>query len=152
MDLKQLQAMGAFIPQGVVEKEITYKRPLLKPRSEWADKKTPEFVEGQMVEEKTIIFVKRGTSADNIEIIRAPDHEKPFIAVYRCVVNEDGTPLFESLDQTRTLEFWLLMPMFDAVNEVAGGREKKTSGRRTGSGATSRSRSVEELSESGSTP
>ena len=43
MDLKQLQAMGAFVPQKLHKREIEVTRPVPLPAEEWADPDIPEY-------------------------------------------------------------------------------------------------------------
>lgn len=142
----QMQTWGAFMPSTIKRKTITIRRPVAKPEADWADPDTPEFTEDK-VEEAWDIFVRRGTSADGLEIMRAGERERPFLAVYRCVCNEDGSPFFESLGQAEQAALWLIMPMFQAVaDEVIPG--KKQQARATSGGATSRSRSGAKRSKS----
>lgn len=148
MQLKpqQVQSWGAFMPSQIKRKTITIRRPVAKPEAEWADPDTPEFTDDR-VEEQWDIFVRRGTSADGLEIMRAGDREQPFLAVFRCVCNEDGSPFFESLEQAEQAALWLILPMFDAcVEEVIP--QKKSQARGNSGGATSRSRSAAKRSKS----
>lgn len=150
MDLNQLQAMGAFVPTKPVKKEIKITRPVLLPREEWAD---PEIEEesGEVVNESMTAYIRRGSSADDIEMSRAPEREQPFVAVYRFVCDEKGRPVFESVEQTMTLKTWLVMPLFAAIAEVRG-NAPKPSRRRTSSGSKSPSPSADAAPRNGNTP
>lgn len=150
MDIKHLQAMGAFVPQKLFKRTIDVLVPVQKPKEEWEDSEVPEFT-GENSEEKMDVFIRRSSSADEIEIMRAPEREQPFIAIYRYVVNEKGAPVFESLDQAMTLSMWLVVPLFNAISEVTRNIPKASRGK-TSSGSKSRLRSEDAAPKSGSTP
>ena len=149
MDLKKLQAMGAFVPTKPVKKEIPIKRPVLLPKEEWAD---PEIEEesGEVTDDSLTVYIRRGSSADDIEMSRASEREQPFVAVYRFVCDEKGQPVFESVEQAMSLKTWLVMPLFGAIAEVRG-NVPKHSRRRTSSGSKSPSPSADAARKSGST-
>ena len=136
MDLKQLQAMGAFVPQKLHKREIEVTRPVPLPAAEWADPDIPEY-SGESVKEKMTTYIRMGSSADDIEMSRATEREQPFVAVYRFICDEKGTQVFESVEQAMTLQTWLVIPLFNAIAEVRGGRPK-ASRRKTSSGSKSR--------------
>jgi hypothetical protein len=147
MDLKQLQAMGAIIPRTLFKKEVPVKRPELKPASEWAEKDVPEKT-GKWIDDTITVHIRKKSSADFMEMIAAPDREKAHIAVLRCVCDEKGAEVFESLEQAKQLEEWLFIPLVMAVNEV-NQFGLKNSQPRTSSGAKSRSPSAEGQSRNG---
>lgn len=150
MDLQQLQAMGAIAPSRIVKKEVSFKRPEMKPESEWADPAEPEFT-GNTFDESMTVYIRRGSSADGLEILQAEDRDRPFIAIHRCIVHPDGKPVFPTLDEASRLKLWLAVPLFHAIAEE-GNHGPKASRRGTSSGATSRSPSAEEASANGNTP
>ncbi|UHQ21885.1 phage tail assembly chaperone family protein, TAC [Lysobacter sp. 5GHs7-4] len=140
MDLKQLQAMGAFVPRTLFKCDIAVRYRPLKPTEEWADPGEPERQE-EIVEETITTWVRKKSSADSIEIFQADERERPLVAVYRCICNADGSPLFESLDQVHQLEDWLILPLIIEVNKVNHFAAKK-SVPKTSSGVSSRSPSA----------
>ena len=150
MDLQQLQAMGAIVPAKLVRREVKIKRPIMSPSEEWSDPDLPEFT-GETADESITVFIRRGSSADQIELLRAEQREQPFVAIQRGVCMEDGKPLFPTLEIAMQVALWLAMPLFEAVTEVAGNGPKR-SRRRTSSGAKSHSPSADEASTNGSTP
>lgn len=129
--LQELQALGAFVSATPIKREIQIKRPLLKPEAEWKDPQIPEF-SGEHEDASITVFIRRGAAIDAIEMMRAEERRQPFVVIFRAVVNKDGTPMFESLEQAESLALWLAMPLFDAITEVAGNGPKasrrKTSG------------------------
>ena len=131
MNLSDFQAMGALVPMTPIKREVKVKKPVQRPKSEWADPSVPEFTGA--VEDATItIHVRRGAAIDAIEMMRAEDRLQPFVAIYRSVVMPDGSPVFESLEQASQLATWIAFPLFEAITEVAGaapkGSRRKTSG------------------------
>lgn len=137
MDFKQLQALGGIVSSALVKKPISYTRP-----------RTPEEGEGEPITETADIFVRKRNSRDFLDIVKAPDSEKPFLAIFRCVCVEDGSPLFPSVDDVANLAEWLLFPMIAAVNEV-NAFDPKGFPPRTTSGSTSLSPSADAASRSG---
>lgn len=145
MDLKQLQAIGGFVPRSLVKKEIPITRPALLPPEEWGDPDVPERGEG-VVNETLTTFIRRRSSADFLEIIEASSHaDKMLIAVQLSVCDEEGRPVFSTLDQVRQLAPWLSIPLINAVNEVNTFGEKKSVPRMS-SGSGSRSPSAHRAS------
>lgn len=141
MDLKQLQAMGGMEHRPLVAKNIVVKYPVPNDPSTWADPEVPEYAEKPEFLEQTIdAHIRKRSSADFIELTSAPNREKPFVAIFRCVCNPDGTQLFETMDQVLGLKEWLWIPLMTAVNEVNQFGPKK-SNPRTSSGMSSRSSS-----------
>jgi hypothetical protein len=147
MDLKQLQAMGAIVPRTLLKREVTFKRPELKPVAEWANPEEPEFT-GEWLDGSMTVFIRRGSSADALEIANASPRERPFVAVFRSICDESGTPMFPTLEDAMQLANWLAFPLFNAITEAAGGGPKN-SRPGTSSGANSRSGSVGGRSQSG---
>jgi len=150
MDLKDLQACGAFVRPKLVKRDVKIKRPVLKPESEWADKDTPE-ITGDVVDDVVTVYIKRGSSADGFEVMTADRRDQPFIAIQRCICDEHGNPLFPTLEMASSLQLWLALPLFDAITKE-GSSAPKASRRRTSSGAISHSPSADAASASGSTP
>lgn len=149
MDFHQLQALGGIVPTALVRKEIefTYYRPL--PESEWADPNIPE-TEQSPSTDTAVVFIRKRTSRDFLDIVKAPEQDKPFLALFRCVCTEDGAPLFPSLDDAARLAEWMLVPLIGAVNEVNSFLPKAFPPK-TSSGATSPSPSAVVRSGSGRT-
>lgn len=133
MKLSEVQAMGGFVSAKPVKREITVTRPLQRPAEKWSDPDIPE-LSGETEKVKLTIYVKRGSAADAIELMQAEKREQPFVAIYNAVCNEDGTKVFESVEQAESLQLWLAMPMFEAITEVAG-HGPKASRRRTNGGS-----------------
>lgn len=116
MDLKQLQAMGAIVPRTLFKKDIPVRHPVLKPREEWeGDEPEPT---GAFAESVLTTFIRKRSSADFLEMIQAPNLDKPAIAILRCVLQEDGREVFESVEQVKQLQEWMFIPLMLAVNEV----------------------------------
>lgn len=117
MDLKQLQAMGALVSRTLVKKDIPINRPAQKPAEEWADPEQPELT-GEIVTDSVTAWIRKRSSADFMEMVSAPDRDKMHVAVLRCVCHEDGTEVFESLQQAKQLQEWLFVPLMSAVKDV----------------------------------
>lgn len=137
MDFKQLQAVGGIVSSALIPKSIEYTRP-----------RTAEEGEGDPITETADIFVRKRNSRDFLDIVKAPDSEKPFLVIFRCVCTEDGAPLFPSTEDVAHLAEWLLFPMITAVNEV-NAFDPKALPPRTISGSTSLSRSADAASRNG---
>ncbi len=140
MDLKQLQALGAFQARTLFKKEVPIKRPILKPEAEWANPEEEEET-GETIEETLTVHVRKRSSSDFLEMVSAENRERSDIAMIRCICNEDGTELFESIEQVRTLKVWLYFPLLTAINEVNHFTPKALPSR-TSSGAKSPSLSA----------
>jgi len=149
MDLNQLIVLST-VPTAVVPKTIKVSRPLTSPQEEWEDAKTPEFT-GEFADETVDTHIRKYSGADQIELASASDRERVFVAIHRCVVNRDGSPVFETREQAMGLSSWLVVPLFNAVSEVNDNRPK-ASRRRTSSGSKSPSPSAVARRKSGSTP
>jgi hypothetical protein len=147
MDLKQLQAMGAIVPRTLVKREVSFKRPVLKPATEWADPEIPEET-GEVVEESMTAYIRRGSSADALEIANASERERPFVAVFRAICDEKGNPVFPTLEDAMQLATWLAFPLFKAITSITGGGSKN-SRPGTSSGVASRSPSAAGRSRNG---
>lgn len=152
MDIKQLSSMGAFIPKGLVKKEVEIKRPAPIPESEWDDPSVPEFDEENLLSESMTIHVKRRSSADFLQMVNAKDNEKALVAVLLSVVDESGNQVFEDLDQVSQLKEWLLIPLMLAVGEVNSPGKKKNSRTRKNFGVSSPSPSEDGASPNGKKP
>ena len=125
MDLQQLKDIGAFTTEKPIKKVVKVERPLTTPQAEWDDPEVPEY-SGEISHDEITTYIRMGSSADDIEIARADERDQPFIAIFRFVCNEDGTPVFESSDQAARLKSWLVLPLFAAIAEVRGTLPKKT--------------------------
>lgn len=118
MNLNDLQAMGAFASSKPVLKTITLRQPVLKPEKEWDDPDVAEFT-GEDEEVTMDVLFKPFSSADEIQIARASDEDKGYVAIQRSVLNDDGTLLFQSLDEVKLLNTWMLVPLIKAVEGLA---------------------------------
>lgn len=142
MDLSTLKAMGAVEHRPLVPKNIVVKYPVPNDPATWADPEVPEYPEKPEFKESTIAaHIRKRSSADFIELTSAPNREKPFVAIFRCVCNPDGSQLFETMDQVLGLKEWLWIPLMTAVNEV-NQFGPKNSRPRTNSGMNSPSSSA----------
>jgi hypothetical protein len=150
MDLQQLQRMGAFVPKKLFKRDVEIKRPLLKPQEEWADPEVPERT-GEWEDATITVYIRRGSSADALEIANAAQRERPFVAVYRSICDEHGKPLFPSLEDAMQLDVWLAFPLFKEITAVTQIGEPKNSQPRMSSGARSHSPSAAARSKSGNT-
>ncbi|MDQ3039518.1 MAG: phage tail assembly chaperone family protein, TAC [Pseudomonadota bacterium] len=147
MDLKQLQALGAIVPRGLIKREITFDYYPLKPETEWAESDVPERQDDK-TEGRMTVHIRKGSSADAIEVAGSSERERPFVAILRCICNENGDPVFPTIEDAMSLETWLAIPLFEAINSVSGiGTKKSQPG--TSSGAKSRSLSAGDQSRNG---
>ena len=131
MQLSELKAMGAFAPDKTIKREITFKKPVLRPKQEWADPEIPEET-GEVEDASMTVYIRRGSAADAFEIQQAAKREQPFVVIHRAIVHEDGTPVFESVEQAMRLQLWLAMPLFDAVMEAAPAAPKASRRKKSG--------------------
>ena len=125
MDLQQLKDIGAFTIEKPIKKVVKVERPLTTPQTEWDNPDIPEY-SGEVSHDEITTYIRMGSSADDIEIARADERDQPFIAIFRFVCKEDGTPVFESAEQAARLKSWLVLPLFAAIAEVRGTLPKKT--------------------------
>lgn len=137
MDILQLQQLGAFAPSKPIKRTIEVERPIPLPVEEWTDPDNPEF-SGETEKATMDVYIRVGSSADDIEIARADEREQPFVAIFRFVVNPDGTPVFASVEQAAQLRTWITLPLFAAIAEVRGGIGPKRSKHKMSSGSKSR--------------
>ena len=122
MQLSELKAMGAFVPVAPVKKTFEVERPVLD------DDGNPT---GETVKSSMDAFIRKGSAADAIKMANAGDDDQVFVAIFNAVCNEDGSPLFESVDQAKTLATWLAYPLMNAITEVNQGPKasrRKTNG------------------------
>ncbi len=117
--------MGAITPRTVFKRDIDVKFRPLKPEKEWAEKGNPEHEEAE-VEKKITVFIRKANSADLLEITNANDRQRPFVAIYRCICNEDGSEVFPDLETTTTIAPWLLIPLFSVIQTVNPDSKKKS--------------------------
>lgn len=140
MDFAKLQSLGAIVPKNVFKREITVTYKPQKPEAEWTEAHNPEFLDDEITE-KWPVFIRLPSAADAIEIATATDRDRPFVGIYRCWVNEDGTEFLPSLDMATSIRPWLALPLWDAINSLSPARAKKSKPVRKG-GANSQSSSV----------
>lgn len=117
MDYQELKALGGIVSQALVKKEIQFRYHAPLPEDQWADPAMPEFAD-EATDATATIYIRKRTSRDFLDVVRAPESQQAFINLFRCVCNEDGTPLFPSVEDAGHLAEWLLVPMLTAVNEV----------------------------------
>lgn len=147
MDIKRLQALGAFVPKTLFKREITFKHRPQTDASTWADPDVPEY-QDELVEESMTAFIRKRSSADFLEIATSTSRDASFVAILRCVCDEAGNPVFESIEQVKSLQEWIMFPLLEAVNDVNRYDAKKATPRVT-SGSSSRSPSAAGASRSG---
>lgn len=125
MSLKDLQALGAFVPTKPFKRTIEFDKPILAPEEEWDSPDVPKFT-GETERVSIDVYFKRMSSADEVAIAQAPADLQPFVMVFRLVRNEDGSPLFESVDQVASMASWVLAPIVSEIERIEGSRPKKT--------------------------
>lgn len=145
--LSELNGLGAFASRAVHKREINVSRPIPLPESEWGDPAVPEYT-GEFAEGTITVYLQSSMAADDIAISNAPPEVRPFVAVFRYVVEKDGKPVFESLEQAMSLKTWLVVPLFGVISEFISPRPKH-SRRGMSSGAKSPSPSAAGRSKSG---
>lgn len=148
MQLNQLLQLGGVVPSTLFVRELPVTYRPLKPTGEWSDPDVPER-ESEAITQTVTVHVRKRSSADFLEMVNAPEADKPFIALLRCLVTPEGAPVFSDLDHAKRIEEWLLVPLLTTVNEVNGTDAKKYLPR-TSSGAVSPSPSADGASRSGS--
>lgn len=148
MSISDLQALGAFVPVKPIKRAIECDKPILLPEDEWADPEVPE-VTGDTERVSVDVYLKRLSSADEIAIAQSDPDDRPFVMVFRLVRNEDGSPLFESAEQAASMASWILLPIVQEIERIAGVRPKKPSPPKTPSGSKSPSPSGGEARKSG---
>ena len=124
MSLKDLQALGAFVPTKPFKRTIEFDKPILAPEEEWDSPDVPKFT-GETERVSIDVYFKRMSSADEVAIAQAPADLQPFVMVFRLVRNEDGSPLFESVDQVASMASWVLAPIVSEIEKIEGTRPKK---------------------------
>ena len=124
MSLKDLQALGAFVPTKPFKRTIEFDKPILAPEEEWDSPDVPRFT-GETERVSIDVYFKRMSSADEVAIAQAPADLQPFVMVFRLVRNEDGSPLFESVDQVASMASWVLAPIVSEIEKIEGSRPKK---------------------------
>lgn len=148
MSISDLQALGAFVPVKPIKRTIECDKPILLPEDEWADPEVPE-VTGDTERVAVDVYLKRLSSADEIAIAQSDPDDRPFVMVFRLVRNEDGSPLFESAEQAASMASWILLPIVQEIERIAGVRPKNTYPPKTHSGSKSPSPSGGEARKSG---
>lgn len=124
MSLKDLQALGAFVPTKPFKRTIEFDKPILAPEEEWDSPDVPKFT-GETERVSIDVYFKRMSSADEVAIAQAPADLQPFVMVFRLVRNKDGSPLFESVDQVASMASWVLAPIVSEIEKIEGSRPKK---------------------------
>lgn len=140
MDFAKLQSLGAIVPKNLFKREIKVTFKPQKPEAEWGEPHNPEFADEE-VTETWPVFVRLPSAADAIEIATASDRDRPFVGIYRCWVNEDGTEFLPSLEVATSIRPWLALPLWDAINSLSPTSPKKSKPSRKG-GASSPSSSA----------
>lgn len=140
MDFAKLQAMGAIVPKTLFKRDIKVTFKPQKPEEEWTEPHNPEFADEE-VTQTWQVFIRLPSAADAIEIATASDRDRPFVGIYRCWVNEDGTEFLPSLEMATSIRPWLALPLWDAINSLSPTRAKKSKPSRKG-GASSPSSSA----------
>lgn len=140
MDFAKLQALGAIVPKNLFKRQITVTYKPLKPEAEWVEAHNPEFVDDE-VTETWDVFIRLPSAADAVEIATTPDRDRPFVGIFRCWVNEDGTEFLPSLEMATQVRPWLALPLWDAINSLSPKPRKKSLPKRNG-GARSPSASA----------
>lgn len=135
-----MQAFGAFVPTTLVKHTVKLRRPILKPADEWASPDEPEFT-GEIVDDTMDVFVRKRASSEFLEMVQATDRDRAMVAILRCVRNEDGSQVFQSIEQVSRLAEWLFIPIVEAVNRTNEFRPKN-SAPRTNYGTSSPSSSA----------
>jgi hypothetical protein len=125
MDFAKLQSLGAIVPKNVFERKITVTYKPQKPEAEWTEAHNPEFLDEE-VTETWPVFIRLPSAADAIEIATASDRDRPFVGIFRCWVNEDGTEFLPSLEMATSIRPWLALPLWDAINSLSPTRSKKS--------------------------
>lgn len=131
MDYAKLQSLGAIVPKTIFKRsiEVTY-RPM-KPETEWEEKGNPEFAEEEVTEQWPV-FIRLPSAADAVEIARTDARDQPFVGIYRCWVNEDGTEFLPDLEAATQIRPWLALPLWDAINSLSPITRKKSKPKRNG--------------------
>jgi hypothetical protein len=124
VSLKDLQALGAFVPTKPFKRTIEFDKPILAPEEEWDSPDVPKFT-GETERVSIDVYFKRMSSADEVAIAQAPADLQPFVMVFRLVRNEDGSPMFESVDQVASMASWVLAPIVSEIEKIEGSRPKK---------------------------
>lgn len=148
MSISDLQALGAFVPVKPIKRTVECDKPTLVPEDQWADPESPEFT-GETERVSIDVYLKRLSSADEIAIAQALPEDRPFVMVFRVVRNADGSPLFESPEQAASMASWVLLPIVQEIEKVAGTPSKNHSPPKTRSGSKSLSPSGGEARKSG---
>lgn len=131
MDFAKLQALGAIVPKNVFKREITVTYKPQKPEAEWSEPHNPEF-QDEEVTETWPVFIRLPSAADAIEIATASDRDRPFVGIYRCWVNEDGTEFLPSLEMATSIRPWLALPLWGVINSLSPKPRKKSPPKRSG--------------------
>lgn len=116
MDIAQLRSMGAFVSSKPICKTIEVDAPVMKPAEEWEDPDVPEPT-GETETCTLDVYLKHISSADQMALANAPKEDQTFHVMYTMIVNPDGTRLFESVEQVKSLAAWISLPLMLLIGE-----------------------------------
>jgi len=119
MDISELQAMGAFVSKKPVKRTIEVTKPVLVPAEQWLDPSEPEFT-GETETVDMDVHFRLLSFADQLAASKADDGDRELVMLQRMIATPDGAPVFESLDQVRSLDNWLVLPLMQAAGELLG--------------------------------
>lgn len=149
MDLTQLRAMGLMASNPLIKRTIKFKFFPLVDQRQNADPSGPRSETAQ--EGSTDFWIRKFTAADRLAVGAAVGDERMYESICRCVLKEDGTPVFPDLDTAKEIDLMMLSKLLPAINEINGAAPKKSQPRTNG-GTRSRSPSAVGQSQSGSKP
>lgn len=149
MDITQLQRMGLYTPNPLIKKTVTIKFFPLLDESKNADPAGPR--SDKLTEASVDFWIRKFTASDRIatnHLAQTDPDAATYLALQRSVFKEDGTPVFASLDEARSMDLGIYAPVMIAIKEINGDGSKKYRPRTNG-GTRSPSPSGEGRSESG---
>lgn len=148
MNLEQLKAMGLVQSNPLVKRtfKVQY-RPLL-PRSQWADPAIEER-QDEAVEGEITVWLRKLTAADQIAVQQAiaAKRDPVYVMLHRCCFNEQGGRVFASEEEAMGVDLSMFAGLLTELNQMNVRAKKSTP--RTSSGASSRSASAADPSQSG---
>lgn len=133
MDITQLQRMGLYTPNPLIKKTVTIKFYPLLDESKDADPNGPR---SETLTEATVDFwIRKFTASDRIatgHLAQTDPDSATYLAIQRGVFREDGTPVFASLDEARSMDLGIYAPVMIAIKEINGEFAKKSRPRTNG--------------------